>query len=282
MKKQNLLGWMIGSAALFLAACSPSNTAVEPTSTDRFAGMSDLDVAYITYPPSMITDPNSGELSGIMHEVAEQISDKLNLDFNVIEETDWASMIQVVNAGRADMVVSGIWPSAARAKSADFTDAIYYSPVYAYVRADDARFDGDLSLVNSSDVTIGTLDGEVSAIVADSDFPNAGTEALPQGREVAQLMLLLTTNKADITFVEPAIAEAFLAKNPGSLKRVEGVEPVRVFPNTFLVAKGDAALLNAVNIAIAELANSGEIDRILADYDPEGTLFLRVSPPYSQ
>lgn len=274
---------VVVSATLMLASCSsPSEVTDNGGSASRFDGKSELDVAYITYPPSMITDPNSGDLSGIMFEVAERVSEKLDLEFNVVEETDWASMVQVVEAGRVDMVVSGIWPSAARAKAADFSSAIYYSPVYAYARADDIRFDGNLEAANSSDVTIATLDGELSAIVAASDFPNASTESLPQGREVAQLMLQLSSRKADITFVEPAIAEAYIGKNPGEIKRVQNVSPVRVFPNTFLLKKGDSALLSAVNIAIEELANSGEIDRIIGSYDPDGSLFLRVSPPYSQ
>ena len=243
MRHRSFIKAIAASAALMLASCSSqSDVPDDANSASRFDGKSDLDVAYITYPPSMITDPNSGKLSGIMYEVAEKVSEKLDLELNVVEETDWASMVQVVEAGRVDMVVSGIWPSAARAKSADFTSAIYYSPVYAYVRAEDVRFDGSLQIANSSDVTIATLDGELSAIIAASDFPNASIESLPQGREVAQLLLQLSSGKADITFVEPAIAEAYISKNPGEIRRVNDIAPVRVFPNTFLVKKGDGAL----------------------------------------
>jgi ABC-type amino acid transport substrate-binding protein len=98
---------------------------------------------------------------------------------------------------------------------------------------------------------------------------------------VPQLLLQLTARKADITFVEPAIADQFLAKNPGSIRRVAGVEPVRMFPNTFLFRKGDTGLRDAVDIAILELTNSRRLDAIVKPYDPDGAHFILAKPPVS-
>jgi ABC-type amino acid transport substrate-binding protein len=109
--------------------------------------------------------------------------------------------------------------------------------------------------------------------VGRSDYPGAKLVSLPQQTDVSQLMLQLTTNKADITFVEPAVADAFLAKNPGSLRRVANVQPVRLFPNVFLFRKGDTGLRDAINIAIVELTNSGRIAWIVKPYDPDGSHF---------
>jgi len=235
----------VTAGVVALTACGGSTASDDELTAQakgRFDGKSTLDASFITYPPSMIVDANTGDYSGVMYEVAEMIAEKLDLELEVGEETNWGNMVQHVDGGRAEFIISGIWPSAARAKSASFSDAVYYSPVYAYVRADDTRFDGDLSAANDPSVTVATLDGELSAIVAASDFPDANTESLPSGQGVSQLMLQLTSNKADITFVEPAIANAYAAQNPDTIKQVGGVDPVRVFPNTFLMRKGDAGL----------------------------------------
>jgi ABC-type amino acid transport substrate-binding protein len=143
------------------------------------------------------------------------------------------------------------------------------------------RFDNNLAAAKNTSVRIATIDGELSSIVAQADFPGTPTVSLPQQADVPQLLLQLTARKADITFVEPAIADQFLAKNPGSIRRVAGVEPVRMFPNTFLFRKGDTGLRDAVDIAILELTNSRRLDAIVKPYDPDGAHFILAKPPVS-
>jgi ABC-type amino acid transport substrate-binding protein len=238
-----------------------------------------LRAAFIDYPPSMTVDPNTKAKGGIMPEVISEAAKAMGVQLSYVEETTFASMTDTLDSGRADIVVSGIWPSSSRALRADFSRVVYYSPVYAYVRSDDARFDNKLAAVNNSSIRIATIDGELSSIVAHTDYPGAATVSLPQQADVPQLLLQLTSRKADITFVEPAIAEQFLAKNPGTIRRVTGVEPVRLFPNTFLFRKGDTGLRDAVNVAIVELTNSRRLAAVIKPYDPDGSHFIIPNPP---
>jgi len=240
-----------------------------------------LRAAYIDYPPSMTVDPNTKAKGGIMPEVISEAATSMGVQVSYVEETTFASMTDTLDSGRADIVVSGIWPSSPRALRADFSRVVYYSPVYAYVRSDDTRFDNKLAAANNSSVRIATIDGELSSIVAHADYPGSATVSLPQQADVPQLLLQLTSKKADITFVEPAIADQFLAKNPGSIRRVAGVEPVRLFPNTFLFRKGDTGLRDAVNIAIVELTNSRRLAAVIKPYDPDGSHFIIPNPPVS-
>jgi ABC-type amino acid transport substrate-binding protein len=240
-----------------------------------------LKAAYIDYPPSMTVDPNTKAQGGIMPQVIAEAAKAMGVQVSYVEETTFGSMVDELNSGRVDIVVSGIWPSSARALHADFSRVVYYSPVYAYVRSNDARLDSNLDKIPGSGVRIATIDGELSSIVAQSDYPTAPTVSLPQQSDVPQLLLQLTSNKADVTFVEPAIADQFLAKNPGSIRRVAGVAPVRLFPNTFLFRKGDTGLRDAINVAIVELTNSRRISAIVKPYDPDGSHFIVPNPPVS-
>ena len=83
-----------------------------------------------------------------------------------------------------------------------------------------------------------------------------------------------------MTFVEPAVANGFLAKNPGTVEPVKGIAPLRVFPNVMMVAKGDAELLSMLNTALEEASNTGAVDRIISAYEPAPGLFLRRNVPY--
>ena len=205
----------------------------------------------------------------------------MGLKLSYVEETSFASMVDTLENNRADIVVSGIWPSSTRALRADFSRVVYYSPIYAYVRSNDPRLDGNLASADNGKFRIATIDGELSSIVAHSDYPHAPTVSLPQQADVPQLLLQLSSQKADLTFVEPAIADAFLAKNPGSIRRVSGAAPVRLFPNSFLFRKGDTGLRDAINVAIVELTNARRLSAIVKPYDADGTRFIIPNPPVS-
>jgi ABC-type amino acid transport substrate-binding protein len=276
-------GLIAAGTVLFtlIAGCNSTSSNVDPAlqGLTTVKNTHVLRAAYINYPPSMTVDPNTKAKTGIMPDVIGEIGKAMGVQVNYVEETTFASMTDTLGSGRADIVVSGIWPSSTRALQADFSRVVYYSPVYAYVRSDDKRFDGKLGAINNSSVRVATIDGEMSSIVAQSDYTSAAVVSLPQQDDVSQLLLQLTSKKADVTFVEPAIADQFLAKNPGSIRRVTGVEPVRLFPNTFLFRKGDTALRDAINISIVELTNSRKISAVIKPYDPDGSHFIVPNPP---
>ena len=273
----------VAAAMIFLSGCtSPSLTndaALRGLTRVRDSHV--LRAAYVNYPPSMTVDANTKAKRGIMPAVIEEAAKAMGIKVSYVEETSFGSMVDTLENDHADIVVSGIWPSSTRALRADFSRVVYYSSIYVYVRSDDPRFDGKSAAINDRKIRIATIDGELSSIIAASDFPNATTVSLPQQTDVPQLLLQLTSHKADVTFVEPAIADEFIAKNSGSIRVVSGVAPVRLFPNCFLFRKGDTGLRDAINIALLELTNSRRIAGIIKPYDPNGTRFMIPNPPVS-
>lgn len=272
------------SLALLLISCNDKSqapaSAKQNTAYDRVLETKTLRVAYISYPPSFIKDAKTGAYSGIFHEVLKEMADRMELKVEYVEETAWGTMIESVKSGRVDLVCTGIWPNATRGKLVDFTDPIYFSPIRPYVRAGDTRFDGNLAAINAPNVKIATIDGEMSSIIAKADFGKATAHALPQTTEIAQLLLEVSTGKADLTFVEPAVAEAFAASNPNMIQPVKSVDPVRVFPNVMMVAKGETNLLSMLNIALGEISNTGVVDKIVTKYEIKPGVFLRRQRAY--
>lgn len=241
-----------------------------------------LRVGYIHYPPGMSKDPNTGALSGIMHDVLVEACRNAEIKVEFVEEVGWGTMIEAVKSGRVDLVCTGLWPNAARGRLVDFTSPIYYSPIKAYVKAGNTTFDGKLDAINADAVKIAALDGEMTSVIAKFDFPKAKLNTLPQTADVSQVLLEVSTGKADVTFVEPAIANEFLAKNPGSIQEVAGIPPMRVFPNVFMVGKGEVALTSTINIAIGELYNTGFVEKTVAKYEKRPGELWRRSADYSQ
>ncbi|MEL7197905.1 MAG: transporter substrate-binding domain-containing protein [Pseudomonadota bacterium] len=268
-----------GVTAIFISALCLSSCNWPEGNPDASGPLADgvLDAGYIPYPPSLIVDPNSGEFSGISYDVLEEIADRLGVELDPDEELAWGTMIENLNAGRSEIVATGIWPTPERDAQADFSNPIFYSPVYAYVRADDNRFDGNLQVANQPNITISILDGEVAESIAREDFAQASELSLPQISQVSELLLNVQNGKADVTFVEPAIAQEFLDANPGSIKRVEGIEPVRAFPTTFMVPDGEQEFLAELNRVLAEMQQDGTVNRIIDRYEEHDGSFIRVS-----
>jgi polar amino acid transport system substrate-binding protein len=235
---------------------------------------------YVVYPPSCIKDPNSGKISGIMVDTIRQVGKNLSLDIDFTEEVAWGSMIEGLQTDRYDLVVSGIWPNSSRAKLVDFSDPLYYSAIGVYVRQDDDRFKGNWRAINAAGVKIATIDGEMSDIIARTQFPDAARDSLPQTADVSRLLLEVATRKADVTFVEPYFGYEYLKSNPGSVKNIATERPIRIFGNTVMFRGGQPKFKAMLNTAIEESINTGSVDALLDQYEPEPGLFYRKAFPY--
>lgn len=250
------------------------------TTYDKIIKTGKIRIGYTSNPPAFIIDPNSGKFTGVFPEVLEEIAKKLQLELEYKEDVGWESMIEAVKSKRVDAIITGIWPATERGKHADFTNPLYHSPVKAYVRIDDNRFDGDLSKIDNQKIKIAIIDGEMTALIAQIDYPKATKINLSQLNHISELLLQVQTRKADVTFLEPAIAMEYIAKNPGKIKEVQGVSPVRVFPNTIMVDKGEIELLSTLNIAIEELVGNGFVDKVVKKYEKYPDTLQRRTMPF--
>jgi len=271
------------SVTISLFGCDPrqNTTAGGRSAYQRALESKEIRVGFISYPPSFIKDPRTGAFSGIFHEVLQKIAEKLELKVNYVEELGWGTMIEAVKSERVDLVCTGVWPTTERGKFVDFTKPIYFSAIRAYTGANNNRFDGNPVAINASDVRISALDGEMTSIIARLDFPVAKEISLPQTSDISQVLLEVSSGKADVTFVEPAVASEFIRNNPNKIKEVKDIRPVRVFPNVMIVGKGQVELLSTINTAIDELINNGFVDKVIDKYEKYPNSFQRVALPYS-
>ena len=220
-----------------------------------------ITLGYIIYPPLLEKDAQTGELGGVSYDIVTAIAVKLGREVEWTEEVGWGTALEGLNTNRYDVLGTQMWPNEAREKVAEFSVAPMDSVLYPYVRADDSRFDNDLSTINSSGVRISAVDGELAVFIAAEDYPEAELKTLPQLASYAEMFLNIVQNKADVSFTEPASANDFLDNNPGTLKKLD-VEAVRSFGNSFAFAKNDP-LLPEWNKAVNELITDGTILEIL-------------------
>jgi polar amino acid transport system substrate-binding protein len=280
-----VIALVIGAvAAVTLFAQAPyaaAQNAAEGTVLKRVLDSGRIRCGYITYQPYAIKDPNTNALSGIMVEAVEAIGKKLGLKIDWVEEVGYATMFEGIDTGRYDMVCSGLWQNATRAKTTYFTMPLFYNAIRVWIRGDETRFQS-LEDLNSPNIRIGVQDQAIEDIIAQQEFPKAQRIAIPQLNPWSDVLLNVTARKADVTFAELGVINPFLKKNPDALKELRTSRPLRVFATSLPIKMGANEFKSALDAAILEMLNEGILEAILKKYEKAPGELLRVAPLYQE
>lgn len=286
MMKQVLFAVLIAVVAGYVGAkfaphqAAVSDTRKQETAYERVLRTKTLRCGYALWPPIMMSkDVNTGKLDGVFHDMVEELAQKLSLKVEWVEETGWANWIEGLKANRFDMFCAGVWQNGARGREVGFSLPLFYSPVYAYARVDDTRFNNGFAVVNDPSIRVSGMDGEISEVIARTHFPNAQYVGMPQISEISFIFLNVANKKADIVFNEPGVANDFIFNNPGKLKQISE-KPFQIFKTAYGVKITENALLQMIDSALIELHNDGITEKILSKYDADPTMYLRISKPY--
>lgn len=259
-----------------LTGCSKqTNTSTFQTLQTQSVLQKEINVGYISYAPGFIVDPNTQKMSGITHDILEEIAKRKNIKINYTTEVTRATLVETLNSEKVAMIASPVRITPEREANADFSVPLYYSPIGAYARVDDMRFD-TLEKINNKSVKIVAVDGEWGQVIALTLYSWATLSSLPNTTDLSQLLLEVESNKADVTFVEPIFAYEYMQKNPGKLKNIAEKNPVKRRPNSFMFKQGNKELQALINDGIDELLKDGTLDKILNTYEPFPWAIWRV------
>ena len=270
-------------AASILISCSRIDSSTGPANNslyNRVLRSGKMRAAYAVYPPFCMRDPNTGAMSGIGVEALELIAKKLGLTIEYTEEVGWGSVIEGLQTNRYDIFACPGWTNPRRARIASFSKPLCYQPVFAYARNDDQRF-ARLENINSSSITTSSIDGTTEDLIAQTDFPNAKHLTMPQLTDISQNFLNVTSKKADVVIAEPGFASRFLKTNPGTIKNLDSLSPLRIYPMCWILKKGEFEFKAMLDTVLDEIINSGEMERLIRKYEPNKNAIFLVAKPYS-
>jgi polar amino acid transport system substrate-binding protein len=278
-----LAAFLVGFAGAGLESAlvgSNKTSAGKESTYDRVMRTQTIQCGYGVWPPEITKDPATGQLSGVYYEYMQALGAALHLKIAWAGEVGWGDFPAALEDGRIDAMCAGVLPDAPRARQVDFVHPIFYSAVYPYMRADDHRFENAAAL-DDAGVTLSTMDGDISHLIAASDFPRAKTVQLPQMSNWSELLANVTEGKADATFVTSLTAAEYERTNPGKIRRLS-TPPLRVFSSTIAVGGGQDRFRRMLDTATDELIFSGRIEKILEKYEPAPGTLLRPAPPYEE
>ena len=211
-----------------------------------------------TFPPyEMIAD--DGSFEGIDVEIAGAIAAKLGLEL-VVDDMDFSAALLAVQQGKSDIVMAGVSVTEDRLLVMNFSDS-YATGVQTVI----VKEGSDVTMDNLGEKMIGAQRGTTGYIYA-SDTPENGgygedhVIAYDNGATAVQA---LKNGQVDCVIIDNAPAQEYVKANPG-LAILDGEWVTEDY--AIGVAKGNTALVEAVNGALAELTADGTVQAILDKY----------------
>lgn len=243
---------------------------------DRVIRTGAIRCGYTPYSVGFMKDPNTGQMGGIYYDIMMRLATNLNLKVDWVEEVGWSGQIEGLSTKRYDMICSPVSLNSGRTRVADFSIPLYYSPVHVWAKKDNTAIGDDLKMLDRPEIHISTLDGEQTSVFAKQFFPNAQQVSLPQSAPFSDLLLQVTTGKADIVFAEPFSVNEFMKNNPDTLRMVTTLDkPLLVVPNVFLLPRDEYAFKELIDNGLREMFNSRLIDMIIDKYETYPNSYIR-------
>lgn len=264
--------------ALGLSACGGNNSAASSSAAGSVSGSasgsaSNGDAAFTTVTPGKLTMSTNasfppyemvaddGSFEGIDVEVAGAIAEKLGLELQV-DDMGFDAALQAAQTGKSDMVMAGVTVTEERQAVMDFSNS-YANGVQVVIVKEDSPIQTVDDLANAN--MIGCQMGTTGYIYC-SDTPENGgfgeDHVTPYDDGAAAVQALMN-GQIDAVVIDNMPAQEYVAANPG-LKILDGE-----FTNedyAIGVAKGNTALLDAINGALEELTADGTIQSIVDKY----------------
>lgn len=208
------------------------------------------------FPPYESTD-DDGNFVGIDVEVAEAIADKLGLEL-VIDNMEFTAALEAAQKGKSDMVMAGVTVDPDREMVMDFSNS-YAKGVQVVIVPENSTI---TKIEDLEGKKIGTQMGTTGYIYCTDDYGDENVVAYDNGITAVQALL---KNQIDCVVIDNAPAQAFVKENAG-LKVLDTEYAVEDYAIGF--KKGNTALKDAVNEALAELIADGTVQKIIDKYIP--------------
>jgi polar amino acid transport system substrate-binding protein len=215
----------------------------------------------IAYPPFEQWDTD-GTPIGLDIDLANAVAEILGVEARFVN-TPWGNLFDGLDAGQYDCVISAVTATPERAEQMEFSAPYCDNWQVITIRAGFPPING---LEGLNGLTVGYLDGSTSAqILNDLREQGALTCTIAKYGQMLDGFDDLRLGFIDAVLCDSTLAEGYMKREQGVFEITwtqaseEGAEAERL---AIAAKKGNTNLINAINNALKQLEDSGQLDEI--------------------
>lgn len=200
---------------------------------------------------------DAGEPDGFDIALIKAIGEKLGVEV-VVENMEFASLVSSIGS-KIDVSIAGMTVTEERKQTVDFSDPYYEAVQYVILPVDSQIATAD-DLKNKA---IGVQLGTTGDFIA-SDIEGAVVSQYNKGVDAVNDLL---NGRVDCVIIDKNPAQVFEGKFEGQVVAVDGAQfAFEAEEYAIAMPKGDAALVEQINAALAEIKEDGTFDELVKTY----------------
>lgn len=212
------------------------------------------------FPPyefKIMNEKGENEIVGFDIDIAKEIAKDLGAELE-IKDMNFDSLLNELDTGRVDLVISGLSPTPERAEQVDLSKIYYKAEQSVVTRTADK--DKYATMDSLEGAKIGVQKGSIQEGIA-KEIAGAKLTSLAK---INDIVMQLKSNRVDAAIIEGPVAASFV-------KNVEGITITDAVPVTedegyvIGVKKGNKELLDQVNATLDRLMSDGSIDKFVTE-----------------
>lgn len=209
-----------------------------------------------TFPPFESVKEGTKDYTGIDIEIAQYIGKKLGKTVE-FQDMKFASLVPTLQSGRADMIISGISPTAQRKEVVSFSKP-YYFPMKALIFKKGA---GYKSLADLKGKKAGASMGTTYV----KELKEAGGIEVTELDNTPLVVQDIKNSRLDAGLFDSAQASVFVKENPELEMAILDLPVVN--DDTFAIAlPKDSKDIGKINDILKKMKSNGEFHKILVKY----------------
>lgn len=203
---------------------------------------------------------DDGEPDGFDIALIKAIGEKMGVEVEV-ENMEFASLVSSIGS-KIDLAIAGMTVTEERQAMVDFSDSYYEAVQYVIVGAD--------SEVATAEDLVGKNIGVQLGTTGDFIAEEIEGATVSQYNKAVDAVNDLINGRVDVVIIDKNPAQVFAERFGEDVKIIDGADfAFEAEEYAIAMPKGDAALVAAVNAALAEMQEDGTFDALVAEYIEE-------------
>ena len=197
-------------------------------------------------------DKWNNEYGWLFYEILRKTFSDYSIDVNIIGQASYGFFEDRLNTWFADIFCSPVWPTKRRRLDVFFSESVFKSNIYSYMRTDSQYTHFSFSdLQKKKNLRIAVKEDDIHHDIAKDLFPYARLVWVPQLSSIETVLEFVKDNRADITFWDEDLVNKYIENNnlPSNIftKKSQQDGPIVTYDNCYALPWWEFELQDIVN-----------------------------------